>query len=334
MQLSTLSRTGHCRSKSQSKFEKVLETCKVRLDGTFQSSYRTRDIGRSGFHHYSPSVFMKQFSLPLIAASVAGLAPAQGTITWSLSLLTSQWNHGAGVVTGWGGLTNKQSTGTAVFNGYDNENLVTVPLTATATFTQVGSAVAHSRNGQYTTSLEFDGIVFGNTAESDRNTGATFDNYGVLTIVFSQALTGGFTIADVDTSGWQDAVASEGWSTSTVGAPGTGIAASNVHSGSRLDALNPPGLLNTAYDARSNPGNFRMENESTLVYDWQTPISAVSFYIFNTGNTGGEHGVGLISFGNPTPVVPGVNNQLVPEPASVMLGGLGSVLLLLRRRRA
>jgi len=277
---------------------------------------------------------MKNGSLFFIAVSLVGFSPAHGSITWSLSLLTSQWNHGAGNVTGWGGLTSKQSTGTAVFDGYDNVNLVTVPLTATATFTQVGTAVAHSSNGQYLNNQAFNGVVFGNTATSDRNTGGTFDNYGVLTIVFSQALTGGFTVADIDTGGWQDAVASEGWVSPTVGAVGTGIAPSQVYTGSRLDPLNPPGPLNTAYDARNNLGNFIMENQSTAVFDWQTPISAVSFYIYNTGTTSGEHGVGLISFGNPTPVVPGVNNALVPEPASVTLGGLGGLLLLLRRRRA
>jgi hypothetical protein len=154
-----------------------------------------------------------------------------------------------------------------------------------------------------------------------------------LTIVFSQSLTGGFTIADIDTSGWQDAIAAEAWSTATVGAVGAGIAASTVYTGSRLDVLDPPGPLNAAYDARNNPGNFIMENESTAVFEWDTPVQAVSFYIYNTGTATGNHGVGLISFGNPTPIVPGVNESLVPEPSTALLGALGT-LMLLRRRRA
>jgi hypothetical protein len=275
----------------------------------------------------------RHLPLILVAASLAGFSPAQGSITWSLSLLDSEWDHGDGNVTGWGGLTTQQSTGTASFNGIDTVSMATVPLTATATFSQVGTAVAHPNNGQFLTLPEFNGIVFGNTGVSDTNTGSTFDNYGVLTIVFSQSLTGGFTIADIDTSGWQDAIAAEAWSTATVGAVGAGIAASTVYTGSRLDVLDPPGPLNAAYDARNNPGNFIMENESTAVFEWDTPVRAVSFYIYNTGTATGNHGVGLISFGNPTPIVPGVNDSLVPEPSTALLGALGT-LMLLRRRRA
>jgi len=277
----------------------------------------------------------RHLPLILVTASLAGFSPALGqSINWSLSLLDSQWDHGSGNVTGWGGPSKtQQSTGTATFNGYDTVLLAPVELTATATFSRVGSAVAHPNNGQFLTSPEFNGIVFGNTGASDRNTGSTFDNYGVLTIVFSQALTGGFTIADIDTSGWQDAIAAEAWSSPTVGAVGAGIAASTVYTGSRLDVLDPPGPLTAAYDARNNPGNFRMENESTAVFEWDTPIRAVSFYIFNTGTAVGNHGVGLISFGNPAPIVPGVNDSLVPEPSAALLSFLG-LLTLLRRKRA
>ncbi|MFT3991555.1 MAG: PEP-CTERM sorting domain-containing protein [Luteolibacter sp.] len=259
--------------------------------------------------------------------------------SWSFSFLTSEWTHvlsdGSSVTTtGWG--DDQYSSGYTVING----------ITITASFTQAGTAVAHSNNGAIQESSNFTGLVFGNKSTSDQNLGDSLVNYGILTITFSEAVTGGFTLGDIDTRntttsglGWRDALAAEAWN-GTAGALGSGMEASYAGLGSGVEAVtNVYDNIGTYYDSAGTPGNTNFSENNSIVLSWDEEFTTVRFYIFNsvtsdeTSATSYDHGIGLLSAGNPIPIEEGINDNLVPEPGSLLISLVGGLGFLARRRR-
>lgn len=193
-------------------------------------------------------------------------------------------------------------------------------------FTSVGTAAPHIDNGKYINSLNiFTGVVFGGSNSTDQNTpGTPLVNCNVLTFTFSQPVTGGFTLGDLDNSnGWLDAIGFEAWA-GTAGAIGTGVQPNSVATGTKVVTVaNGYTNLPTTYQGNGS-GNSNFAEANSLVTFWNTPFQTVKFYSFdaNLAVETSNHGIGILSAGNPVPLEPGVNDNLkVPEPSVIAILG-------------
>lgn len=249
----------------------------------------------------------------------------------------NDWNHGNGISspTG-GGWVQYENTGTATDPSTGiSITLKGAPPSSSSHSNLFGTATTRSGNFEFdSNNLTTKGLKITNVDNSDTNnitlttgtnsdtlSGGTLENYQLLTFEFSEPIiidsTTRFFIDDIDdrrtnrtTSDiYIDSLAVEGFTTSVVGTPGTGLdpnfgfsdgvdnngnfEASNLKQG--IIDFNNGNDINYVYDAVNSTYNPANGLQSRAYYDFgSTPVQSVALYYFNgvnsTTSTGG-HGI-------------------------------------------
>ncbi len=233
----------------------------------------------------------------------------------TVSFDTSVWDHGSGPQMGW---IDGQTSGTTTVLG----------RTLTVSSTAFGTATPTADHFTRIDESFFSGFAIQAIPNTTDQNGATLTNFLRIDLSFSAPIRlDEFTLTDVDrTDGqWYDVIAAEAFTTTAVGAVGTGTSAnyvggSNIGFGT-VAGLSAAGPLGATGNVLNTP-----ENDIDISFDSELSSFSIYYWNLNTANNGAAtQTIGIR--GNAFEV------SIVPEPGGVCLLMLGVWVGASRRKR-